>query len=233
MPTHPDNWLRWTAPALRAVLLVAFLLVGTGCGGSVPAPRLGLLDLPDAKQLPALPDNPKPADYDARISALTALLARENADKILAQARDRQRELDAWRSWTRWISAVVIPLAVAGAALAIWFGVGSLGVPVAGAAILAALALQAWAEYQAFLLAALVACAVLGAVVGVIALLRRDRATVAGAKVGDLVEAGRSEIEVMAAKVDAEAAQLAAGIFAKVQRARGKPPIPKAKREAA
>lgn len=219
-----------TVIAFALLALVAALL--SACGESAPPMRLGTLpEKPsDVKPLPA---HATPAQYDAQIRQLTGMLAEAQAGKAQEREESRLRELAAWRTWTRWISALVVPLAIAAGALSLWFGFAKLGVPLAAAAITAAIGLQLWAEAQAFLLPALAVICGLGLVVGAIAFLRRDRAAVLVAKVGDAIEDGRAASEVMAAKIEAEAAQIAAGVFAKVQKARRKPPVPKAKRVSA
>jgi hypothetical protein len=228
MTAHNDNWR--TVLALALLALVVVLL--SSCGETMPPMRLGSLPEKPSDMKP-LPANATSAQYDAQIRQLTGMLAEAQAGKAQEREESRLRELAAWRTWTRWISALVIPLAIAAGALSLWFGFASLGIPIAGSAIAAAVALQLWAEAQAFLLPALAVIAGLGLVVLAIAFLRRDRATAATAKVGDLIEDGRSAMEVMAAKVDAEATQIAAGVFKRVQKARGKPAVPKAKREVA
>lgn len=211
-------------------LLMTLLALLVGCGGNPLSDFRVSVSPPNVEMPKPLPTNAAPADYDKKISALNGLLAEAKSEKMLAETRATQAEAEAWRTWTRWISALVIPLAIAAGALSLWFGFASLGVPLAAAAILAALGLQAWAEFQGYLLTALAACLVLGLVVGAIALLRRDRAAVAGAKIGDAIESGKSMGEIMAAKIEAEAAQLKAGTFHLIQKARGKDPTPKIER---
>lgn len=225
MPVRHDN--RCTVLALALLALLVVLL--SGCGPKPPSMRLGTLpEKPsDVKPLPA---NATPAQYDAQIRQLTGMLAEAQAGKAQEREESRLRELAAWRTWTRWISALVIPLAIAAGALSLWFGFAGMGVPIAGAAIAAAVGLQLWAEAQAFLLPALAVLCGLGLVVGTIALLRRDRATALIARVGDAIEDGRTHAEVLAAKAEAEAAAISAGVFRSVQKARGKPAVPKADR---
>lgn len=211
-----------------SALIMTLLVLLIGCGGNPLSDVHFGVSPPSNVEMPkALPANAAPADYDKKISSLNGLLAEAKSEKLLAETRATQAESEAWRTWTRWISALVIPLAIAAGALSLWFGFASLGVPLAGAAILAALGLQAWAEFQGYLLIALAVCSVLGLVIGAIALLRRDRAAVAVAKVGDAIESGKAASEIMAAKIEAEAAQLKAGVFRLIQKARGKDPTPK------
>jgi hypothetical protein len=228
MTPRPTWW--WLLTVRPAVLPLAALVLMTalvGCWArfspSLPA------DLPIIEAPADLPADASVVDHDQTIAALTGLLAKAQAERNSAIAREREGELRAWRTWTRWIAAITVTLAVAGAGLSLWFGVGKLGVPVAVIAVASVLTLQAWAEFQEYLPYLFLVVLVVGLAIGVVALLRRDRAVVAGAKLTDLIEAGGDLQTVTQAKIRAHAAQLTAGIHATVQRARGKSAKPPAR----
>lgn len=215
--------MTWRRPLLiLAALLLAAVLVG--CWGRL-LPSSPVADLPVIEppvDLPALPAGANLADYDKRISALTGLLAQAQAERNAAQLSEREADDRAWRTWTRWLSAITITLATAVAGVSWWFGVGKLGIPLAIIAVASVLTLQAWAQFQHLVPWLFGGLLIVGGLIGIVALLRRDRAVVAGAALTDVIEEGKSYVERQAAKLEAKAAQVVAGVHTKVQRARGK-----------
>jgi hypothetical protein len=81
-----------------------------------------------------------------RIADAEGALASARADLIQAKAAAREAETAAWRKWSRWIAGLAIPLALAAGALGVYFGAGRVAVPIAGAVVLAAVALLLYAE---------------------------------------------------------------------------------------
>ncbi len=208
---HHMSWL---------LLIVIFI---SGCGEDLSLPRLGITPPPDvASKLAPLPANAKPADYDVRIAALTGMLAQEHAEKASAVEREQEAQRAAWVYWSRLIAIVVIPLAVIFAGVSIWLGFASMGCPIAGIAVAAVLALQAWAEAQAYILPVIGGVCALAIVAVAVVILRRDKAIHAGAALSDAFERGDRAVDVAIAKGRAKAAQLKAGVHGQVQRLRGK-----------
>lgn len=227
MITPRPSWrslLTWRR-ALMVLAACALIAALAGCWGRL-LPASPVADLPiiePPSDLPALPAGANLADYDKRISALTGLLAQAQAERNAAKLSESEADDRAWRTWTRWLSAITITLATAVAGVSWWFGIGKLGIPLAIIAVASVLMLQAWAQFQHLLPWLFGGVIIISGLIGIVALLRRDRAVVAGAALTDVIEEGKSYVERQAAKVEAKAAQVVAGVHSKVQRARGKP----------
>lgn len=156
----------------------------------------------------------------AAIASLEGQLAQAKAALSQKQAQEQEREAAAWRYWSRWIAGLGIPLALSAGALGVWFGVGRIALPIAGAVVVFCGALLAFGESLPWLrFAAPIAGGL--AVVGVALFLifKQRRALVAGAHLGDALESGQA---VGIAKQAAKMAQEAAGVWGLIQEARGK-----------
>jgi len=209
--------------ALRLLLavLVPIVLIGGCPRTSAPPP---IAEKPPTART-ALPADASPAELrDRRIADLQGQLEEAIADRELANKREREAEDRAWRRWTRWIAAVAIPLAIAGAGVGLWLGIAKLALPIAGAVIAAALALQLWGEAIPYLVWALPALLLAGIAAAAVAILRRDQVIEASAKLADTLERGDGFLAVQTAKAEAWATQAKAGVLAKVARVRGKQP---------
>lgn len=186
-----------------------------------------------AAQARAAGDAPR-ADYHARLAAELGKLRSEADARAAAQAADLARIKDAAqrevqrraeaataasdRQRARWVAGLGSALCVAAGGLGAWFGLARVALPIAGAGLLASLALFAFAEATrvAWLAPVLVGAAALAAVTWVL-VRRRDAALLATADLADAFEGGA---RVMEGKARAKIAQVAAGVHGQVQRHR-------------
>lgn len=208
---------------MRAIPVI-ILLALIGCArDALPLPAPLPADPPQERPAPVHPDS-RAEQLDRRIADLQGQLAQAQADRQAEKTRQDEAETRATRRRCRWIAAIVIPLAIAAATLSLWLGFARLGLPIAGAAIAAVLALQIWAEAQAYLWIALPAIAVLGLIAGALVLHRFRTVAATAAGVSDAIEAGAGHLALAEAKAAAWAAQHRAGLHQWIQRQRGKPP---------
>lgn len=209
---------------LLSLAILAILGVLLSCGDA-PPPR------PDASgpsaTAPAIAPRPPPAvdatpseQLSRRIADLEGQLTQARADFRAAQARERDAELAVWRSWSRWICGLGLPLAAAAAALGVWFGLAKVAIPIAGAVAIACLTLLGFAESLAWLtwLAPALGLAALVAVAWIL-IRRRDTALAATVRLGEALKSSAAPLYAMN---EAKRAQVQAGVHRLVQKARGK-----------
>jgi hypothetical protein len=227
---HSQDWIQALALAFLAGLALVVLGFLCGCFGSfrpsLPSQGPGLpgTELPGA---PKPPGNGAQAgasdpldDARQRVADAEGALAKARAELDQSKKQAEEKALASWQYWTRLIAALGIPLAFAAGALGAWFGLGRIALPIAGALLVFCVALLAFGEALPWLRIAgpiLGGFALAGVVVALI--VRQRRALAATARLGDALESG---LGVAEAKLEAKGAQIAAGAWQAVQRARGR-----------
>lgn len=203
---------------LAALIFILSLFVGCGSerAASVTVPgsvSSSITPPPGDKKTDLATDRQRVADLEGELAK-----AKASVEERIKQEREQADA--AWRYWTRLVAGLGIPLALALGALGAWFGLGRIALPIAGALVVGCVGLVAFGEALPWLRFAgpiIAALALLG--VGVAILLRQRNALGATARLGDALEAG---IGVPEAKAKAKGAQVAAGVWKAVQRARGR-----------
>lgn len=215
------------AGVILAIALVALVVFLAACGQVIEVPRI---DPPAPEPAPVVivpaprpelpPEPAKTEILDRRIADLQGQLSQAREDRAAAQRQAQEAELSAWRRWSRWIAGLGLPLCAAAAGLGVWFGLGRIALPIAGAAAMACVTLILYAEalgWAAWLVPGLGLLALVG--VAVVLLRRRDGAIAATAQMADAIE---KRVVTYADKAQARAAQELAGVHRLVQRARGR-----------
>lgn len=225
MKPHTQDWVQ----AVILTFLVAFALVilgfMCGCFGSARLPDGPSVTsgLPQGLKPPSTPPVQQVDPLDEarqKVADAEGALAKAKAELDQSKRQAEERSQAAWQYWTRLIAALGIPLALATGALGAWFGMGRLALPIAGSIVVFCVALLAFGEALPWLR---IIGPILGAValvgIVVVLLLRQRQALTDTARLGDALETG---VGVKEAKLAAKGAQLAAGMWQVVQKARGK-----------
>jgi len=226
---HSQDWIQAIALAFLAGLALVVLGWLCGCGSARQPEGLGL---PVSSQGLKPPGDPAQGQGQGHASAdpldearrkvadAEGALARARAELDQSKKQAEEKALASWQYWTRLVSALGIPIALAAGALGAWFGLGRVVLPVAGALVVFCVALLAFGEALPWLR---IAGPILGGItlvgVAVALIVRQRRALAATARLGDALESG---LGIKEAKLEAKASQIAAGAWQAVQKARGK-----------
>jgi hypothetical protein len=159
-----------------------------------------------------------------KVADAEGALAKARAELDQSKKQAEEKALASWQYWTRLVSALGIPIALAAGALGAWFGLGRIALPIAGALVVFCVALLAFGEALPWLR---IAGPILGGVVligvAVALIVRQRRALAETARLGDVLEAGTQDrVRILEAKARAKIAQIDAGAWQAVQKARGK-----------
>ena len=220
---HAQDWIQALALAFLAGLALVVLGWLCGCGSARQPEGPGLPVSSQGLKPPGTPPPPKSDPLEEarqKVADAEGALAKARAELDQSKKQAEEKALAAWQYWTRLVAALGIPLALAAAGLGVWFGLGRLVLPIAGALVVFCVALLAFGEALPWLR---IAGPILGgiALVGVaVALVMRQRSALeATARLGDALESG---LGVTEAKLEAKASQIAAGAWQAVQKARGR-----------
>lgn len=227
MDPHRQDWIQALILAFMAGLALVVLGFLCGCFGSARPSISSQESVPvPGKELPGIPKPQNTAQVDPldearqKVADAEGALAKAKAELEQSKKQAEEKSLAAWQYWTRLIAALGIPLAVSAGALGLWFGMGRVVLPIAGGLLVFCVALLAFGEALPWLriagpiVGALVLVGVAVALIG-----RQRRALAATARLGDALESG---IGIDAAKLEAKGAQIAAGAWQAVQKARGR-----------